>query len=79
MSEAAVPLASPEYWFNTATGQVEEGRQSSWTHLLGPYDSREEAQSALDRARRRSEAWDQEDEEWETGGSSRPVNTDQAG
>lgn len=53
-----------QYWYNTETGQVEEGHRSSWTHLMGPYGSRAEAQRALERARSRSESWDQEDEEW---------------
>jgi hypothetical protein len=26
-----------EYFFNTTTGSVEEGRQSSWEHLIGPF------------------------------------------
>jgi hypothetical protein len=56
-----------EYWFNTATGQVEEGPQSSWANRLGPYGTREEAQRALEKARERSESWDREDEEWRRG------------
>nr|WP_165400003.1 SPOR domain-containing protein [Xylanibacterium ulmi] len=59
---------SPEYWFNTRTGEVEQGRQSSWSHLMGPYPTREEAARALDSARRRSDAWDQEDADWADGG-----------
>jgi len=57
-----------QYWFNTQTGTVEEGAQrSSWTHLMGPYPTREEAQQALERARDRSDAWDAEDERWKRG------------
>ena len=26
-----------EYWYNTSTGEVEEGQQSKITHLWGPY------------------------------------------
>ena len=66
MSEENVAPGTPEYWFNTQTGQVEEGRQSSWSHLMGPYATREQAQHALDTARSRAEAWDREDEEWRT-------------
>ena len=69
MSEENTPLAAPEYWFNTRTGQVEEGRQSSWSHLMGPYRTRAQARQALDRAARRSEAWDREDERWRDGGT----------
>ncbi|MCL1869826.1 MAG: SPOR domain-containing protein [Promicromonosporaceae bacterium] len=58
---------TPEYWFNTQTHEVEEGRHSSWSHLMGPYPTREDAQRALDKARRRSEAWDHDDEDWAAG------------
>lgn len=47
-----------DYWFNTRTRQVEEGHQSDWTDLLGPYDTREQAERALDTARQRTEQWD---------------------
>jgi hypothetical protein len=53
-----------EYWFNTRTKQVEEGRQSDYTDLMGPYSTRAEAEAALDTAAARSEAWDEEDRRW---------------
>ncbi len=53
-----------EFWFNTATGEVEEGRVSDWAVVLGPYPTREAAAHALDTARSRSAAWDREDQEW---------------
>ena len=32
------PVRTPvQYWYNTFTGQVEEGQQSKITHLWGPY------------------------------------------
>jgi hypothetical protein len=52
-----------EFYYNTETGQVEQGKQSSWTHLMGPYPTREAAQQALSTARSRSAAWDEEDRE----------------
>ncbi|WP_306795798.1 SPOR domain-containing protein [Cellulomonas sp. GbtcB1] len=54
------PVAD-EFYYNTETGQVEQGKQSTWSHLLGPYPTREEAQHALEKARSRTEAWDEED------------------
>lgn len=51
-----------QYWYNTATGQVEEGRRSDWSAVMGPYATREDAQHALEKARARSEAWDAQDE-----------------
>ncbi|MGC5166560.1 SPOR domain-containing protein [Luteimicrobium sp. DT211] len=47
-----------EYYFNTQTGEVEEGKPSSWTHRMGPYRTREEAAHALERAQQRNETWD---------------------
>lgn len=54
---------SDEFYYNTETGQVEQGKQSTWTHLMGPYPTREAAQQALATARARSERWDEEDRE----------------
>lgn len=53
-----------QYWYNTATGEVEEGHRSSWTHLMGPYRTRAEAQRALESAKARNESWDKEDDDW---------------
>jgi len=53
-----------EYFFNTRTEMVEKGRQSSWEHLMGPYDTPEEAAQALEIARKKSKAWDDEDRTW---------------
>ncbi|WP_084103374.1 hypothetical protein [Demequina sp. NBRC 110056] len=55
---------STQYWFNTRTRTVEKGRQSSWEHLMGPYDSEAEASRALEKAQERTEAWDDDDAEW---------------
>ncbi len=56
-----------EFWFNTETKQVEEGRQSHYTNLMGPYATRAAAAAALDTAQQRSESWDEEDEKWREG------------
>ena len=57
--------STQQYWYNTNTGEVEEGpKRSSWTHLMGPYPTREAAQHALDQARRRTDTWDEQDEAW---------------
>ncbi len=54
-----------EYWFNTRTRQVEEGHQSDWANLMGPYPTRADAERALDKARENTERWDREDKEWQ--------------
>lgn len=56
-----------EYYYNVSTGQVEEGRQSPGTELMGPYATRAEAQKALEKAAQRNKAWDEEDAAWEEG------------
>ena len=54
---------STEYWFNVRTKQIEEGAQSSWSHLLGPYATRAEAAEALKRVEENNETWDEETSE----------------
>lgn len=52
------------YYYNTKTGEVEQGRRiSSWFSRMGPYSSAEEAQRALEIAQARTLAWDEEDKE----------------
>ena len=51
-----------QFWFNTRTHEVEVGHRSDWSHLMGPYPTREAAQHALENAERRTQAWDEEDE-----------------
>ena len=52
-----------KFWFNIETHEVEEGRHSDWTKLMGPYETRDEAANALEKARRRNEDWERQDEE----------------
>lgn len=51
----------PEYYFNTRTHEVEEGRVSDWSQVMGPYPTREAALRALETARGRNEAWEAQD------------------
>jgi hypothetical protein len=57
----------PEYYYNLTTGQVEEGKQSSGTELMGPYPTREAAAQALSGAAERNQEWEDQDEQWEGG------------
>ena len=50
-----------QWWFNDKTGQVEQGPQSPQRDRIGPFESREEAQHALDRIAANNEKWDAED------------------
>ena len=54
---------SEQFWFNSATKRVEQGHQSSWTNLMGPYATRAEAEHALEQAAARTQAWDADDGE----------------
>lgn len=57
-----------EYWFNVNTKQIEEGPQSDWSQLLGPYPTREEAEAALATVQANNEKWDEseaEDANWD--------------
>jgi hypothetical protein len=61
-------MEQPQFWYNTRTGQVETNQDKSQSKdLLGPYPTAEEAAQALDIARRRTEAWDEEDRRWNDG------------
>lgn len=51
-----------DFWFNTETHEVEEGRKSDWSKLMGPYASRDEATHALDKAKARAKAWEAEED-----------------
>jgi hypothetical protein len=52
-----------EFYFNTKTREVEEGKPSSWTNRMGPYPTREAAQDALGKASARTEEWDEAEAE----------------
>lgn len=52
-----------EYWYNVVSHQVEEGPQSDWSKLLGPYASRAEAEQAVAQVQANNERWDEADED----------------
>ncbi len=47
-----------QYWYNVETHEVEKDAQSGWRSLIGPYETRAEAEQALARVRERNEAAD---------------------
>lgn len=49
------------YYYNVATGEVERGYESDWTHRMGPYDTAAEAADALEIAKARNAAWEAEE------------------
>ena len=54
-----------EFYYNTVTGEVEEGKQSASNRLMGPYESREEASRALEIAAERNAEWERENLAWD--------------
>ena len=50
-----------EFWFNTRTGEVEEGRQSLPMDLIGPFKTREDAANGPELLRHRAAEWAEEE------------------
>ncbi|MEK0306732.1 hypothetical protein [Bifidobacterium favimelis] len=53
-----------EWYFNTATGQAEQGLVSPVNWRMGPYKTRAEALDAWKIVKKRNKKWDQDDKEW---------------
>lgn len=53
----------PQFWYNVKTHQVEEDAQSDWTSLIGPYNSRAEAENALAKVQERNARWEAGDDD----------------
>jgi len=54
-----------EYWFNTKTNEVEEGKQSIAYYRIGPFATRAEAERAYEIIKERNEKLDEEDQSCE--------------
>jgi hypothetical protein len=52
-----------EYWFNTKTLSVEVGKQALALYRIGPFETREVAENALEILKSRSKTWSEEDEQ----------------
>lgn len=55
-----------KWYYDTKTGQVSQGKDSAWDSRMGPYDSREEAEAAIETAQHRTkeaEEYDAEDDD----------------
>lgn len=57
-----------KFWYNLETRQVEKGQISPSFQLMGPYDSYEQAISALERANMRAKRLAEEDNAWQNAG-----------
>lgn len=56
-------MAGPWYWCLTHQ-RVEPTDGCPNVERMGPYETREEAETAIERARVRTEEWDEADAEW---------------
>lgn len=52
-----------QYWYNVETHAVEKDAQSGWKSLIGPYETRGEAEQALAKVEERNETADALDED----------------
>ncbi|MCF8535954.1 MAG: SPOR domain-containing protein [Rhodoluna sp.] len=52
-----------EFWFNTQTKTVEDGKQTAALFRIGPFATREEASRALETIEQRTQAWQREEED----------------
>ena len=50
-----------KYWYNLKTGAVEQGFKSPAPNRVGPFDTHDEAEHALEKLRENSAKWAQED------------------
>lgn len=53
------------------TGEVELGPQSPMQNRLGPYATREDAEKALEIAKKRNKKWEDQDRDWNNWGTDK--------
>lgn len=53
-----------EWYYNTATGEVELGPLSPMQNRIGPYKTKEDAMEALEIAQENNKKWDDQDRQW---------------
>ena len=58
-----------EFWWCLTHARVEEGPGCPNNERLGPYEDREQAETAIARAKARTAAEDARDKAWDEGGS----------
>lgn len=63
MSDASRSELEHKWWYNSQTGEVEQGFVSPAYFRVGPFDTREQALAAPEKLRENSEKWAREDEE----------------
>jgi len=56
-------MSENEFWFNMKTGEVESGKQSLALYRIGPFETFELAENALEIIAARSAEWLEDDEQ----------------
>lgn len=56
-----------KWYYDLATRQVAQGKKASGHNRMGPYDTREEAEHAMERAAARNAAADDAEKRWREG------------
>ncbi|OEY04215.1 hypothetical protein [Corynebacterium sp. Marseille-P4321] len=60
-------MADEKFYYNPSNGEVTQGKEAAWDNRMGPYDTREEAEQALQIAAqrtKRADAADEADDNW---------------
>ncbi|GGA58031.1 hypothetical protein GCM10011490_04870 [Pseudoclavibacter endophyticus] len=63
MTEQHDRETSTSYWYNTRTGEVEHGKQSIASDLVGPFATAAEASRAPERLQENARRWAEEEAE----------------
>jgi len=50
-----------QFWFNTKTNEVEQGRKTLAIYRIGPFETREEAERAYEIIKERNKKLDEEE------------------
>jgi hypothetical protein len=61
MAEYYLDDIEHKYWYNVKTGEVEQGFRSPAPNRLGPFETRIEAEHALEKLRENSAKWAEEE------------------
>ncbi|WP_139312062.1 SPOR domain-containing protein [Corynebacterium sp. CNJ-954] len=56
-------MSDQQWYFDTSSGEVTQGKTSGWDNRMGPYSSRDEAEHALQIARERTKVADEWDDD----------------
>lgn len=69
MLEQALRIQQKEidvaWWYNILTNKTEEGPGAPNSERLGPFETEQEALSALEKVRERNESWDADSAKWD--------------